>query len=125
MRKSRPRKVSKSPRKKLVRKLDSVFSAYIRQRDQRCATCPQTQNLTNGHLFSRASYSTRWDEQNCHAQCSGCNYRHEFDPVPFHKFFIRQFGQYAFDELYRKYRETKKFSNSDLVELIEKYEELI
>lgn len=118
------RKRSKSPRKKLVRKLDSVHSLYIRNRDKRCVTCGATKNLTCGHLFSRQSYSTRWHERNCNAQCTGCNCRHEYDPYPYNRWFIGKFGLEAFDELHREYRRPCKFRDAELAEMITKYEEL-
>jgi len=114
----------KRSRKSLIRELDSVHSLYIRNRDGRCVICGTTKDLTNGHLFSRTNYSTRWHERNCHGQCKGCNLRHEFDPYPFNSFFIRKFGQEAWDELYREHRTVRKFSNSELAEMISRYEEL-
>jgi len=108
----------------MIRKLDMMYSHYIRERDKRCVTCGRTTDLTNGHLFSRVNHSTRWDGRNCHAQCKGCNFRHEFDPYPFNSFFIRKFGQEAWDELYREHRTVRKFSNSELAEMISRYEEL-
>lgn len=116
---------SKSPRKKLVRKLDAVHSLYIRTRDKRCVTCGATQNLTNGHLFSRQSYSTRWHERNCNGQCSGCNLRHEHDPYPYNSWFIRKFGQGEWDELHREYATPRKFKNHELAEMISHYEQAL
>ena len=71
-----------SDRKRLVKKLDKVFSQYIRFRDQRCVTCGSRENLQCGHLFSRTAYSTRWHPRNAFCQCSSCNLRHEHDPYP-------------------------------------------
>ena len=66
------RKVS---RKSLVKKLDAIFSEYIRLRKANkqgivtCYTCGKKaywkgQGMQNGHFMSRKSYSTRWEELN-------------------------------------------------------------
>lgn len=64
-----------------VRKLDNVFSLYIRLRDAmpngmiRCISCGQIKpfnKFDNGHYFSRRKMATRWDEDNCHAECRHC-----------------------------------------------------
>ena len=73
----------KLTRSKLVKKLDAVFSQYIRLKDAdefgnaTCFTCGKVDHwkkLQNGHFQSRKHYATRWDEMNCQVQCvSGCN----------------------------------------------------
>lgn len=66
----------------LVRKLDKVFSAYIRLRDAmpngcfRCISCGQIKRFENGdcgHYFSRTHMATRWEPDNCNMECKGCN----------------------------------------------------
>ena len=109
---------------KLVYQLDELYSLYIRNRDKRCVTCGTTDDLTNGHLRSRASYSTRWDDRNCHAQCKGCNLLHEHDPSKFDEFFIGKFGLEAWHENNRKYRTPRQFKSWELAEMIAKYREL-
>ena len=112
----------KSERKKLVAKLDILVSIYIRKRDKCCVCCGSTQKLTNGHIFSRDTYSTRWDiadDGNCHAQCWPCNYRHEFDTYDYHRWYIERFGEEKFAELHKRYREVKKFKDADLELMIE------
>jgi hypothetical protein len=114
--------MKKSPRKELVKKLDTVCSQYIRARDKRCVVCGSTEKLTNGHLFSRTSYSTRWDytkDGNCHCQCAPCNYRHEFDPFPFTSWYIRKFGKAKWEKLHQRYRTVRKFKDFELQELFE------
>jgi len=76
-------------RSSLIKRVDEAFSLFIRGRDgYRCFTCGKTKAIASlfgmsiqaGHLFSRTNYSTRWDELNTHAQCSGCNSYHENHP---------------------------------------------
>ena len=71
----------KLTRSQLVKKLDTVFSQYIRLKDSKdgigtCITCGKQdhwKNLQAGHFMSRKHYSTRWDEDNVKIQCSSCN----------------------------------------------------
>ena len=64
-----------------VKKLDAIFSKYIRRRFaendiSECYTCGKKdhwKNLQCGHFMSRRFYSTRWDDKNCQVQCKGCN----------------------------------------------------
>ena len=68
-------------RGKLVSKLDSIFSRFIRQRNSQddiaeCFTCGKKDHwkkMQCGHFRSRSNYSTRWNELNCQVQCVGCN----------------------------------------------------
>ena len=65
-------KRKKLSRGKIVKKLDSIFSQYIRRRDVKeniaeCFTCGKKDDwkrLQCGHFQSRRFYSTRWDETN-------------------------------------------------------------
>jgi len=123
----------KSIRKKLVDKLDKVFSIYIRRRYADndvsvCFTCGKEDHwkkLQNGHFQSRKHYATRWHELNCQVQCAGCNvfrYGEQFK-------FARNLDNTYYDglayELYIEANKTVKLDNTDLEMLIEKYEMLI
>lgn len=114
-------------RKKLVKKLDTAFSLYIRTRDKFiCQTCGKTRPeviIQCGHLFSRQSYSTRWDERNAFAQCASCNFYHEADFEPLRQAFLRKYDQDIYDSVYRAYRQTKKFIDADLVGFIDYFKE--
>jgi hypothetical protein len=110
-------------RKKLVDKLDKIFSKYIRARDKRSVLSGSTENLVCSHVFSRVSYSLRWSEENCYAMTSGENYRHEFYPQYIYEWFITKYGQDKYDLLYAMWNKTTKFSNSDLQVLIKLYQD--
>ncbi len=62
---------------KWKKELDTVFSQYIRQRDQgQCFTCPKKdhwKNMQNGHFVPRQYLAVRYDEKNCNCQCYACN----------------------------------------------------
>lgn len=64
--------------------LDKWFSKFIRLRDAldngyvRCVTCNAIHHwkqMDNGHFITRHQkhINTKYHEQNCHAQCTGCN----------------------------------------------------
>lgn len=84
-RKTPMKKPAASARRRLVERLDRVFSRYIRLRDSfptqggrmvRCISCGRIIPLEAcdcGHYINRGHMATRWDEDNCHAQCRQCN----------------------------------------------------
>tara|TARA_X000001036_G_scaffold334292_1_gene313204 strand:+ start:3505 stop:3882 length:378 start_codon:yes stop_codon:yes gene_type:complete len=113
-----PRKPS---RKTLIKKLDAVFSKYIRARDKYCVICGSSDQANNGHLFSRRHYATRWSELNCNQQCYPCNFKHTMDFVPYTQWFIKKHGQEVFDELYCTFKRPRKYYNNEIEELIETY----
>lgn len=66
---------------KLKKKLDAVFSLYIRHKYAqdgmvRCYTCSVSKpikEIQNGHFVPRNILATRFLEDNCRPQCVGCN----------------------------------------------------
>ena len=117
-----PKKLTRS---KLVKKLDTVFSQYIRLKDSKdgigtCITCGKQdyiKNLQAGHFQSRKFYSIRWDERNVKIQCSGCNifrYGEQFK-------FSLYLGNKLSEELLAESRVIRKFTNVELEEMIQKY----
>lgn len=76
------KKGPKTDRQKLINKLDTAFSEFIRLRDSdhqgvcKCITCGDFKHFTKmdaGHFVTRDNMITRWDEQNVNAQCPACN----------------------------------------------------
>ena len=66
----------------LVKKLDKVFSQYIRLRDVmpsgffKCISCGKIKPFDDadcGHYHSRTHMATRFEEDNCHCECRFCN----------------------------------------------------
>ena len=122
----------KTARQKVVKRLDDVTSKYIRERDAKCVQCQSPDKLTNGHVFSRRAYNTRWDiskNGNCHTQCWGCNFKHSKDNYDYYKWYTDRFSQEEFENLRFRYRETKKYTTAELEELYEEittaYKELV
>ena len=119
----------KIKRSSLIKKLDTVFSIYIRRKNSindiaECVTCGKKSHwskLQNGHWASRRHYSTRWDEQNCNVQCAGCNVFRAGEIYLYTKYLCSQYGENFPEELYIKSQKTVKFTESNLVEMIEYY----
>ena len=120
MRSKKPsKKSSAKKRKTLVRKLDTLVSKLVRKRDKYCVQCGTTYRLTAGHIFSRRSYSTRWDLENVFAQCWSHNFQHGFDNYDYYKWYQDKFGVEKFDELRFKFKSSVKYHLADLEELNE------
>jgi len=109
----------------LKNRLDILTSQIVRLRDGRCVLCGTSERLQCGHIFGRRSHGARWDiepDGNCHGQCSGCNQRHNYEPLRFYRWFIQKFGQEKFDELYARWQKGRKFTRLELVNLVAEYE---
>ena len=123
----------KLTRSKIVKKLDAVFSQYIRLKDSvdgmaTCFTCGKQDHwkkLQNGHFQSRKHYSTRWDEMNCQVQCAGCNVFRYGEQFLFAKYLDEKYGDGKSEELYHKAKEIIKFADFELEEMIIKYKKLV
>jgi 5-methylcytosine-specific restriction endonuclease McrA len=122
--------MAKKPlRKTIITKLDIIFSQYIRLRYSKneiseCVTCGKQDHwkkLQAGHFVSRKHYATRWDEDNCQVQCSGCNVFRYGEQYLFSKYL----GADLSEELLMKSRKIKKFTDSELLDMIELYNEKV
>jgi hypothetical protein len=124
-------KNSKKPvRSKLIKKLDTVFSRYIRMKnaDKRgycmCITCEKTfhwKEIQAGHFMSRKHYSTRWDEDNVHPQCVACNVYRAGEQ---YKYSVA-LGAYKADELFQRSNKIVKFQTFELVAMYEYYKKVV
>lgn len=113
-----------------VRKLDKVFSRYIRLRDAmpngtfRCISCGQIKHISKadcGHYYSRRHMNTRYDEDNCHAECSYCNRMCGDHLLGYRDNLIKKIGENRVLYLKVKANETKKWSCFELEHLINYY----
>tara|TARA_R100000278_G_scaffold118185_1_gene98643 strand:- start:1468 stop:1842 length:375 start_codon:yes stop_codon:yes gene_type:complete len=120
------RKIS---RKGLIKKLDKVFSEYIRQRFAKdgwvqCVTCGTRKHwkeVDAGHFVSRRHYSTRWDPSNVHVQCKKCNIFGNGENYLMGKYIDRTYGIGKADELIALSKKICKFTNEELVNMIEHF----
>ena len=126
-------KTSKKPtRSKLIKKLDVVFSQYVRlsNSDDRgyctCVTCGKkghwkTGGIQAGHFISRKHYSTRWDERNVKPQCVACNVYRAGEQYKYSLYLGKKLSK----ELYDKSLEITKFTSNEIEDLIETYTNLL
>ena len=111
----------------LRRKLDNVFSRYIRRRDGgsnaigTCITCNKRALLQAGHFIPRQHRVTRWHPDNVHGQCAYCNCWGHGEQAAYYLALVKKIGQAKVDELMRLKRTTVKHTRQDLEELIRKY----
>lgn len=121
----------KKTRSQVVKKLDAVFSEYIRRRYARndiamCVTCGKQDHwkkLQAGHFQSRKHYATRWDETNVQVQCSGCNVFRWGEQYKFSKWLDANKGEGTSEGLAEKANQIVKFTTKELEEMIEEYKE--
>jgi hypothetical protein len=123
-----PKTAKKPTRSKLIKKLDVVFSQWVRLSNAdrrgfcRCVTCGKeghwkTGGIQAGHFISRKHYSTRWDERNVKPQCVGCNVFRSGEAYLFSLYL----GNKLSKELYELSQQITKFTNIELEEMISDY----
>ena len=110
-------------RKSLVKKLDDIFSLYIRTRDKfTSVTSGKREDVMDcSHVFSRKNYSTRWDEENAFCQTKGENIRNNEYIWPYYKWYQDKYGMKQFEALEKRYNTVKQFKNYELIELAQEY----
>lgn len=116
----------------LTRKLDKVFSEFIRLRDSkpyghkffRCISCGQIkayEQMDAGHFVSRIHKATRWDEENVNGECRACNRMSADHIIWYQRNLEQKIGRDRVDMLIARGRQTKKWSAWELETLIEYY----
>ena len=121
---------------KLKKKLDKVFSEYIRKRDSdykgncKCISCgkeyPAFGGSTHaGHLFSRRYLSIRYDERNVNSQCSYCNTFLNGNQIKAARGVENKWGKGTVDELESRMHIVVKLTRTDYEESIERYKQKI
>lgn len=129
------KKSDKPNRQTLIKKLDEVFSKFIRLRDSdangycRCISCGRVhywKDIQNGHYMSRRYLSTRFDEMNCNAQCVACNIFNQGNIQMYRRNLIKKIGEKNVDYLeYKAKGTTKHYSVFELQELVKYYTILV
>lgn len=127
-------KVKVTKKTDYVDKLDRIFSKYIRLRDAmpsgfiRCISCGQIKEFDRfdcGHYYSRMHMSTRWDEDNCNAECSLCNRFSAEHLIGYRENLIKKIGENRFKLLEVKAHQTKQWSEFELKMLCEYYQKKV
>ena len=119
---------------KLKKKLDSLFSQYIRIRNAdhlgrvKCFTCGVEKHWKEqqaGHFQSRSHHSTRWDEVNVQVQCVKCNMFRQGEQYKFGMYLDQRFGEGTAEELEIRSKTIVKLNRVDYEEAIESYKQKI
>lgn len=120
----------------LIKKLDRVFSEYIRLRDSRsfgykyfkCISCGMVkpyEQMDCGHFISRTHMATRFDEKNCNGECRACNRMSADHIIYYQRNLIQKYGEETVDMLIARGHSTKKWTAWELEILITHYKEEI
>lgn len=119
---------------KLKKKLDVLFSQYIRRRNAdhlgrvKCFTCGVEKHWKEqqaGHFQSRSHHSTRWDEVNVQVQCVKCNMYRQGEQYKFGLYLDDRFGDGTAEELENRAKTIVKLNRVDYEEAIERYKQKI
>ena len=134
------KKKSNKPKKRqtnqatLVKKLDKVFSQYIRLRDAypngtfRCISCGKIKPFEQadaGHFHSRRHMATRFDEDNVSAECRACNRFSADHLIGYRENLIKKIGIQRFEMLHVKAHQSRKWCRFELDQLIKYYTILV
>jgi hypothetical protein len=133
-RKERVRKKKAESIGVLTKKLDRIFSVYVRLRDTnknhstKCFTCDKVlhwREIQCGHFQSRRFYSTRFHELNCMPQCYACNIGLSGNQYIFGVNLDKLHGPGTADRMVTLSKEVKKFTSPEMMELISHYEKAV
>lgn len=111
--------------------LDKLFHLFIRLRDGRkdgtfqCISCGRIlpfERSDCGYYIKERHSATRYNEDNCHAQCRTCNFFKAGNTEEYRKALIRKYGEAKVCDLERMKNDFSKMSDADYQEKIEYYE---
>lgn len=112
-----------------VKKLDKIFSIYIRMRDAKdgictCIACGQRHYwklMDAGHFVNRRYMSLRYSETNCNAECRSCNRFDEGNPVGYIEGLKVKYGEDIIDKLMITKKTSVKHTKFELETMIGYY----
>lgn len=88
----RPAKVRKTPRSKLKRIADKLWSLIVRKAGK-CRICGSTERLQGAHGFSRRYLGTRHDLRNGWCLCAGCHKTMGYRAIEWDAFMRAELGE--------------------------------
>lgn len=114
-------------RSEWLKELQVVFNKFIRLRDAGlpCISCGAlddgSRQMQAGHYKTVGAHpALRFDESNCHSQCSRCNNFLSGNPLPYRVALIAKVGQSDVDRLESK-QEPLKLTIPEIQDLIAEY----
>lgn len=115
---------------KLTAKAQKIFNAYIRQRDSQdgyftCISCGRTlttDQMDAGHFAPvKGGSALRFDEYNVNGECKKCNGFDEFHLIGYRRGIIEKYGIEILIYLENNARNIKKWTRTELNDIIQKY----
>lgn len=132
------KKVKKLTYSKAKKQAWDAFSRYIRSREctdgvgdlafGNCFTCEKRyefKQLQGGHWIPGRHNSVLFDERGCHAQCYHCNVGLKGNPVVYYDKMLEVYGKKVCEELKALDKTLKEYKVVDLVEIKDKYTQLL
>jgi len=118
---------------KLKKKLDRLFSKFIKLRDGgqeffKCISCQKTKPLSQfnaGHYWSRRYMSVRYDEKNVNGQCIYCNMHLSGNIQGYREGLIKKYGEEILQHLDIKKNNISKMGRFEFEVLINEYNDKI
>lgn len=121
-RKKRPSRFRKTPMGKLKKRLDVLFSKYVRDRDalKPCITCnlPLPEKFDASHFVPRGRYAVRWHPKNVHGQHSWENLYRRGELTKYAEFIVTNYGEATLRALNAQGYTVKHWTRAELEELI-------
>ena len=113
---------------KLKQEAQIVFNAFIRKHDEgkSCISCNENKPLQAGHYYPVSTHDgLRFNELNCHGECSYCNCFNEGHLIGYGKNLPDRIGLESLNQLTYKavmYKKNGcKFTRAELIEIKKKY----
>lgn len=116
----------------LTKKLDAVFSQYIRLKHSdhngmcHCISCGKVhfwKDIQCGHYMSRRHLATRWHADNCRPQCVACNIFNQGSAQMYRRALVKEIGEQRVDLVEAlAHTTTHKYTDFEFRELIKHYE---
>lgn len=117
----------------LIKQLQPIFNKYIRLRDAHkpCVSCGEYfDDKDAGHFVAKSTCSSlRFDEDNTHGECKGCNRFNESHLIGYSKNLKERIGDEDYNALIKRWEDYKKnprkWTRGELRELIEIYKQKV
>lgn len=122
---AKAKKPEPGSRRALKAELDTLTSLIVRARDGRCVTCGTTESLECSHYFKRRFLATRWNLQNCNAQCAHENEEHNSSPFRYRAYMVKLIGEDGLDELFALRNSVWRPSDEELRALRDSYRQML
>ena len=117
-------------RSKLVKKLDTIFSQYIRLSESGndgygiCITCGEKKFWKEAqacHFFTRGRQATRWDEDNVHFGCYRCNVLLKGNYINYTRYMLDSYSREFVEQLEYRSLNGDKITTPQLRDMIQHY----